>query len=226
MTAPKDPAEYASELESVVAQCLRPLKSVPFKAVIRAIVGRSVIDFDSSDPEHQVLAVRIGDAAARAGKSAFDTGIFTKRPNEAGNKIEPFVKAALEQVGLDSRTPTTANGRAKAAGYPDIEIVGNPACYLECKTYNIANVETTMRAFFFSPSREFKVTKDALHLLLAYQLETAERDGKAAFVPVHWKLITLHGMKVDLKHEFNQSNRNMYGMAAAGALISEADIEA
>jgi len=126
---------------------------------------------------------------------------------------------------LNAVTPTTRDGRAKAAGYPDIEIKGEPACYLECKTYNIANVETTMRAFYFSPSEQFKVTKDALHLLLAYQLETAKRDEKNAFVPVHWKLITLDHLKVDLKHEFNQSNKNMYGRAAASSLIAEGDIE-
>lgn len=224
MPVPKDPAQYALELESVIAQCLQPLKSVPFRAVIRAIAGCSVIDFDSRDPKHQVLAKAIADAAIQAGSSAFYTGIFTKRPNEAGNKIEPFVKTALLHVGLDARTPTTANGRAKAVGYPDIEIVGDPACYLECKTYNIANVETTMRAFYFSPSEQFKVTKDALHLLLAYQLETGMRNGRSAYVPVHWKLISLHELKVDLKHEFNQSNKNLYGSAAAKALIAEGDI--
>lgn len=224
MPIPKDPAQYARELESVVAQCLQPLKSVPFKAVIRAISHCSVIDFDPGDGKHQKLANSIADAARRAGKSAFDTGIFTKRPNEAGNKIEPFVKDALRLVGLDARTPTTKDGRAKTAGYPDIEIVGDPACYLECKTYNIVNVETTMRAFYFSPSEQFKVTKNALHLLLAYQLESGVRNGKAAFVPVHWKLITLHDLKVDLKHEFNQSNRNLYGSAAASALIAEGNI--
>lgn len=224
MPTPTDPAEYARELESVITQCLRPLKSVPFKAVIRAIAGCSVIDFNSDNIAHRQLAETISEAARRAGKSAFESGIFTKRPNEAGNKIEPFVRTALAQTGLDATTPTTPNGRAKAAGYPDIEIKGTPACYLECKTYNIANVETTMRAFYFSPSEQFKVTKDALHLLLAYQLEIATRNGATAFVPVHWRLITLHELKVDLKHEFNQSNKNMYGRAAADALIAEGDI--
>jgi hypothetical protein len=97
-------------------------------------------------------------------------------------------------------------------------------CYLECKTYNIKNVNTTQRAFYFSPSDQFKVTRDAIHLLLAFQLEPEQRDGKRVFVPVHWKLITLHDLKVDLKHEFNQHNRDMYGSGVASALIAEADI--
>ena len=87
-----------------------------------------------------------------AGKEAFTQGIFTARPNEAGNEIEPFVKAALLSQGLKAQTPVTANGKAKASGYPDIEIIGDIPCYLECKTYNLKNVETTQRAFYFSPS--------------------------------------------------------------------------
>jgi hypothetical protein len=31
MPAPKDPAEYARKLEAVLAQCLQPLKNIPFK---------------------------------------------------------------------------------------------------------------------------------------------------------------------------------------------------
>jgi hypothetical protein len=89
----------------------------------------------------------------------------------------------------------------------------------------LKNVETTQRAFYFSPSEQFKVTRNALHLLLAFQLEKTIREGKAAFVPVHWKLITLQDLMVDLKHEFNQHNRNMYGSGAAKALIAEADIQ-
>jgi hypothetical protein len=138
--------------------------------------------------------------------------------------IEPFVRAALKAQSLDAKIPKTKDGKAKAAGYPDIEIRGELPCYLECKTYNIKNVETTQRAFYFSPSKKFKITCDALHLLLAYELERRKRNGKDAFIPVHWKLITLQDLRVDLKHEFNQHNRNMYGSGAAKALIAEADI--
>jgi hypothetical protein len=224
MPAPKDPAEYARELEAVLAQCLQPLKNIPFKAAIRAIANCSVLDFDSANPAHQALSGKVSRAAAAAGKTAFEEGIFTARPNEAGNQIEPFVKAALKAVSLDAQTPMTKGGRAKAVGYPDIEIRGDVPCYLECKTYNIKNVETTQRAFYFSPSEQFKITCDALHLLLAFQLERGERSGKNAFIPVHWRLVTLQDLHVDLKHEFNQHNRNMYGSGAAKALIAEADI--
>lgn len=222
---PKSPYEYAQELERVLAQCLQPLKNIPFKAAIRAVANCSIVDFDANNPGHEALAKKIETAAAVAGKEAFNKGIFTARPNEAGNEIEPFVKSALLSQGLKAQTPMTANGKAKAAGYPDIEIIGNIPCYLECKTYNLKNVETTQRAFYFSPSEQFKVTRDALHLLLAFQLEKEIRNDKSAFVPVHWRLITLQDLMVDLKHEFNQHNRNMYGSGASKALIAEAAIQ-
>ena len=64
-----------------------------------------------------------------------------------------------------------------------------------------------------------------MHLLLAFELEKIQRAGKAAFIPVHWKLVTLQDLEADLKFEFNQSNRGLYGKEAAKALLSEGAIE-
>ena len=224
MPSALSPEEYAAQLERVLAQCLQPLRNVPFKAAIRAICGHAVLDFEDTNVLHREFAAKIATAAEIACREAFRVGIFTARPNEAGNEIEPFVKTALIQGGLPAHTPRTSAGKAKATGYPDIEITNSIPAYLECKTYNIKNVETTMRAFYFSPSRQFKVTRDALHLLLAFELAKQERAGRMAFVPIHWKLLTLHELLVDLKHEFNQHNRNMYGSGAKRALIAEGSV--
>lgn len=75
----------------------------------------------------------------------------------------------------------------------------------------IESITTTQMSFFFSFSKNFKVTKDALHLMLSYQLVQETRDNKQAYVPIHWKILTLDSLTVDLKHEFNQSNVKMYG---------------
>ena len=40
-------------------------------------------------------------------------------------------------------------------------------------------------------------------------------------MPVHWKLITLENLTVNLKYEFNQSNRGLYGSEANKALLGE-----
>ena len=74
-----------------------------------------------------------------------------------------------------------------------------------------------------SPSPTPKVTHDALHLLLAYELERSERDGRVTFLPTHWKLVTLQDLEVDLKFEFNQSNRGLYGRDAAKSVLGESE---
>jgi len=139
--------------------------------------------------------------------------------------MESFVRKALSDAQLVARTPVTSQGRAQTTGYPDVEILGDLPCYIELKTYNASTVNTTQRSFYYSPSENPKVTRDALHLLLAYELEKSERDGKTVFTPTHWRLITLQDLQVDLKFEFNQSNRGLYGKDAAHALLGEGNGE-
>lgn len=206
---------------SALSELVKPAKKIPFKDVILATTGYHLLDFDINNPAHIALHKKISTAAAAAAGTTRTNGLFAIRANEAGNHIEPFVKAALREAGLNARTPVTADGDAQTVGYPDIEILGDVPCYLELKTYNASTVNTTQRSFYYSPSTNPKVTHDALHLLLAYELEKIVRDGKTAFVPVHWKLITLQDLEVDLKFEFNQSNRGLYGKESGKALLGE-----
>ena len=76
------------------------------------------------------------------------------------------------------------------------------------------------------------VLKDAQALLAGYLTPSVRlgvtglaRAGKTVFVPVHWKLITLENLLVDLKFEFNQSNRGLYGADAAKSLLSEGEVK-
>jgi hypothetical protein len=201
--------------ERALAELTAPAKKLPFKSVIHATTGHRVLDFDTNNPAHTELRVKLLRAAALAGQRARKDGLTAERPNEAGNHLEPFVRAALQEAGLEARIPRTTANRAQAAGYPDIEISGPVPCYLELKSYNAATVNTTQRSFYYSPSETPKVTRDAVHLLLAYELERVERDGQPSFVPRHWRLITLQDLEVDLKFEFNQSNRGLYGNGKA-----------
>lgn len=208
--------------ERALAELTKPTKKVPFKTVLHATTGHRVIELDTNNPAHIALRGKILKAAALAGDRARREGISTARANEAGNHLEPFVRAALKEAGLEARVPVNSRGRAQTTGYPDIELTGEPACYVELKTYSAATAHTTQRSFYYSPSATPKVTKDALHLLLAYELEKIERDGQSVFVPKHWKLLTLENLEVDLKFEFNQSNRGLYDQG--GATLDEGAI--
>ena len=205
---------------AALAELTKPAKGIPFKEVILATTRHRVLHFDTNNPAHVALHQKLTAAAAAAAKARAD-GLYSARANEAGNHMEPFVKAALGEAGLNARTPVTSAGSAQTVGYPDVEISGDPPCYLELKTYNAATVNTSQRSFYYSPSANPKVTRDALHLLLAFELEKGERDGKTVFVPTHWKLISLQDLEVDLKFEFNQSNRGLYGKQAKDDLLSE-----
>ncbi len=210
-------------LEATLSALTKPAKKIPFKTVIHATTGHRVLDLDTNTSAHLELRAKILRAAALAGGRARKDGLAAARPNEAGNQIEPFIRAALKDSGLDSRVPRTAADRARAVGYPDIEITGDVPCYLELKTYSAATADTTQRSFYYSPSETPKVTHDAVHLLLAYELERVERDGKTVFIPNHWKLLTLQDLEVDLKFEFNQSNRGLY--RDTKATLDEGQIE-
>lgn len=210
-----EPPATNSTVASLLADLVQPAKRLPFKTVLEATTGHRLLDFDANEAAHAELRRKILRAAELAGGRARQEGIVTVRANEAGNQIEPFVRLALQEAGLAARVPVTAAGTARSTGYPDLEITNAPACYLELKTYNAATANTTQRSFYYSPSANPKITRDALHLLLAYELERQTRDGRTVFVPVRWKLVTLQDLEVDLKFEFNQSNRGLYGNDAA-----------
>lgn len=206
---------------SALAELTKPAKQIPFREVILATTGHRLLRFETNKPAHAALHRKLAQAASTAAAKARQQGLFAPRANEAGNSMQSVVEDAMKEAGLEVRTPRTASGRAQSTGYPDLEIAGDPPCYLELKTYSATTANTTQRSFYFSPSENPKVTRDALHLLLAFQLERTERDGRTVFLPVHWKLITLQDLEVDLKFEFNQSNRGLYGKDAAPALLGE-----
>ncbi len=222
---PERVAAADSNLPAALAELTQPAKRLPFKAVIEHTTGHRILDFDTNNPAHRELRANILRAAALAGERARKEGLFAARANEAGNRLEALVKAALRAVGLLARTPVTAGGGAQATGYPDLEVSGPAPCYLELKTFSAQTANTTQRSFYFSPSAAPKVTRDALHLLLAYELETTGRDGRPAFAPLRWKLISLENLEVHLKFEFNQSNRGLYGPEAAKSLLGEDAVE-
>ena len=107
----------------------------------------------------------------------------------------------------------TASGKRKSTGYPDIEveILGKPF-YIEVKTYNERNKGTTQRSFYISPSNDFKITKDAYHLIFAFCMEEVGTSGrKRIYKARSCAIIDAHNLSCDVKYEFNSDNRRMYG---------------
>jgi hypothetical protein len=195
-------------------------RDYPFAEVIEKTTGHKVLAFDGANEQHAALLQRLRAAAAAAARSAREAGIDRARANEVGNAIEPHALRALMAAGRGARRPETPTGRALAAGYPDLELGTTPPCYLELKTFNARTADSTQRTFYYSPSEVTKVTRDALHLLLAFEIGQQTEGDRIRPVPVRFKLVSLHDLKVRLKVEYNQGNRGLY--AAEPLLADEA----
>lgn len=204
--------EYVKKLEETITQWMALLKDIPFPIAIKALSGYKVISFNKDDKKDEELLNRLVKAAEMTGKKAFKEGIFTARPNEAGNRIEPFVSEALTKVGLKTSQPTTRSGKKKTAGYPDLQVEDTykRIIYIDCKTYSTKTKGQSFRTFYFSPSKDPKINSDAHHLLISFELETDTRKNKRAFIPISWQIYALDNLLVQVKHEFNASNKDLY----------------
>lgn len=204
--------EYIKQLEQAISRFLEPLKGIPFPVAIKSLTGFKVLAFDISIDHNKKLLEQLSKAAKIGGQKAYQEGIFAARPNEAGNHIEPFVIEALRHVGLEADKPISKSGKKKAAGYPDIQIEDKEGIiiYLDCKTFNTLTKDQSFRTFYFSPSKDPKITKDAFHLLMSFELDIDERKGERAFIPISWQIYTLDKLLIQIKHEFNASNKDLY----------------
>lgn len=204
---------YVKNLENVIKQMLTPLKNIPLNLVIESISGFQIIPFNHENPEDKSLLATLILVAQQAGFYVNENGILRSRPNEVGNDIEPFVKKALIDNGCPADIPHTLSGIKKNAGYPDIEFIDkfDRANYLECKTYNIQNISTTQRSFYLSPSKDFKITKNAHHFVISFEVFVDGRQGRKNIYKVkNWKILTVENLLVDVKYEFNSDNRRLY----------------
>lgn len=215
--------EYIHNLENVIKQMLIPLKNIPFNLVIEALTGCKVVPFDSSNKDDKELLEVLKQAIIKAGNEINKNGITSKRPNEVGNYIEEFVRNGLNKFGLQANIPAGKSGRKKSAGYPDLLIYfKDKPYYVECKTYNIDNIATTQRSFYFSPSDDFKVTHNTHHFVFSYEIYIDSKTGK--YKCRHWRIISLENLSVDIKNEFNSDNKRLYSSDGGAKLLAEGEI--
>jgi len=201
-------------LESALAQMLKPVKGIPFNVIIRSLSEHRVIKFDTTTKPDSALLKLLSTAIEICADEVNARPIRRPRPNEVGNDIEEYVMRALTKVGLRSTRPTSAQGRAQSTGYPDIIFYdgqGRPT-YLECKIFADGQIPSTMRSFYLSPSKNFKVSVDARHLLLAYGMKAeAVLDSRdSLYRPTSFTLVDLYDLLCDVKYEFNSDNRRLY----------------
>jgi hypothetical protein len=205
--------EYTKKLEEVIKQMLKPLKSIPFGLVIESLSNHKVIPFNGNDEKDKAVLETLKVVAKKAAEDVNIKGIHRPRPNEVGNDIEPFVEMALNLNGFNASTPTTKGGKHKSTGYPDLEFKDkfDRTNYLECKSFNKENVDTTQRSFYLSPSEDFKITTDGHHFVISFEIYVEGQKGdNHIYKCAAWKILSLENLEVDVKYEFNSDNARMY----------------
>ena len=210
--------DYVEKLENVIKQMIAPIKGIPLKLVLEAISGKKVIPFDKADKRHQRLLDKLKKAAQLSCQNINAAGgIMSARVNEVGNKVETPIKEALQQIGFkDADVPLNKKGVKQATGYPDLGFsFGDLYVYVECKTFNKKTVGTTQRSFYLSPTEGFKVTKDAIHIVISLEIEwekniTIEKQNFSVYLAKAWKVVQIENIDVDVKREFNSDNKRMY----------------
>jgi hypothetical protein len=166
-----------------------------------------------SDEDKNLIETLIG-VAKMTGKLVAQRPIRRPRPNEVGNDIETYVMAAAHKLGFSATLPIAQSGKKKSTGYLDILLIDEKdrATYLECKIFTEGSAQTTMRSFYLSPSEDFKVSRNARHLLMAFGVAAEAIAGSrdSFYHTKSFKLVDLYGLKCDVKYEFNSDNTRLY----------------
>ena len=72
-------------------------------------------------------------------------------------------------------------------------------------------MSTTQRSFYLSPSDSFKVTTDAHHFIISFQIYVDGRlNDKNIYKCSSWKILSIDQLLVDVKYEFNSDNIRLY----------------
>lgn len=217
-------AEHKINLKRVLKKITISLKDIPFNSLIESLSGYKVLPFKPKNKKDKKLLETLKTIATKVGKTINKNGIVSSRPNEAGNSIETFVIDAFKKCGLSANIPKCKSGKKKATGYPDIEFVDGYGRinYLECKTYNINTLDSNMRSFYLSPSKSFKITKNAHHFILSFEIFVDGRKrNKNIYKCKKWKIMSLHKLLVNVKHEFNSNNKKLY---SKNLILAEGDL--
>lgn len=121
------------------------------------------------------------------------------RINDVGKRIE---EVFVEELKKSELRPLLLS----SSGYPDMKIIDqyDRVTYLESKAVS-KNWDSTFRSFYYTDGK--KIDADARHLLIAWDI--VEESPKYWLVR-GFKLCDLYNLGMNLKLEFNSSNRALY----------------
>ena len=186
--------------------------SVYFRDVIEAASGYRITKIDKS------LLLNLKQL-----KMAFQTDLknissivetmYNGRANELSNYMERVVIDKINRMeNFTASKPMVSGNHHQSAGYPDLVVNIRGRCfYLEVKTFQLKTTESSLRTFYYKPSKNSKISQACPHLLIAFEVESLGQENKSPFMVNEVKIVDLYDLKVSLKPEFNASNIEIYG---------------
>lgn len=191
----------------------RSLKNIPFAEVIEEATGTTVQPVDPS--ADAAWLDRLAAAVERTMQRLNAPGSpirASARVNEASRFIEETLSTELAgESGWRCDVPTTTDGDSQRSGYPDLRLVlaDGSVVYLDPKLHASYSKESTLRTFYYEPKTlTNKVRENARHILVGLAHNDTPGDGLRI---VGWELVDLSRLRVQLKAEFQASNRDLYG---------------
>lgn len=173
-----------------------------FETIVENAFGKRVISWDGSHRDELENSIRIGvDQFNRSGSSA-------DRMNEVGTLLEDCLRGAMTESGLAVGIPKTRSGRVQRSGYPDLRLeLDKRVYYIEVKTFSTSSIGSSQRTFYVSNSVDPKVTEDAVHLLIGFEVDKKSDDS---YRVIRFLCRDIRKLACKVKIEFNASNLDMY----------------
>lgn len=208
------PAEGgAKEVPALISWLLQngeATRGVLFSEVIEATSGKKILPVDREKDADVLRALDLVMAEVLKQMNAEDSPAKKAgRINEASHFFEEaMMKELNRQPGIAAAFPMTQDGKVQRSGYPDIEVAtaDGRIFYLDPKLYARGSEASSFRTFYFEPrAGTNKVNRDARHLLVGIV-----HDFAATGRFLGWKVVDLATFRVQLKAEFQGSNRDLY----------------
>ncbi len=203
-------SEKIHELVKWLLENNESLKGMPFSEVVEATSGRRIIPIDREKDAAILKEIGVAMDVVLKRMNAADSPVKkVGRINEASHFFEDAMMEEFNKIpGWKCSFPLTANGEVQRSGYPDLQLSlpDGRIFYLDPKLFAQGSRESTFRTFYFEPrSGTNKVNRDACHLIVGI-----EHDFAATGRFLKWELVDISHFRVQLKAEFQGSNRDLY----------------
>jgi len=211
------------ELKDIIKNMKTTISNLTLGLVINSLTLKEVILFDTNTEEDQIILQKLKQIGEQA-KYSFNQSAKNKniRVNEVGHALKEYIREISQSVeDIKVSSPLNEKGKGQHSGYPDFELqYKDKIYYLECKTFNKNEKKQTLRSFYLSPSNSMKITKDAVHLLISFCMNS---DSDIYRIE-SFEILSICNLSLKVKYEFNASNKSIYSDHGGAVSLYKSDI--